>query len=410
MVGRDQADADGLPSGAVDIFRRDARPIGGDEPQHAHAPSRNADMRSDAATEWRHEATLTATAPEAGAEFGAAIALAAGDPSIAAIGAPRADVLGHFDAGCVEIFQRETHPRSPAPSHAPTGTARGFRARPSMRSADDGSSDAAREPDVRWRRIATVRSEDPQASAWFGRAIATDGRWLAIGAPGTDVPRAGDVGMSVGVVFLYRIEPQAVVPVATIVPPTPTRSMWFGSALAIDDGLLLVGAPGAEIAAGPADRGEGTRAGLAFLYELAAFAGGPGDPPHGAPLVLAPPSIEAGAGFGQSVALGAGLAVVGAPGTDGQRIAPDGTILPIEDAGQSVLFALPWRGSTGAGGALDPLDTLAGPSELPMALFATQATITTLRPGGPVFTATGHLYVEEEAYGPSPGVALHRVR
>jgi hypothetical protein len=289
-----------------------------------------------------------------------------------------------------------------------------------------GSSESlargTREPDVRWRRFATIRSEVPQASAWFGRSVATDGRYLAIGAPGTDLSSAAGSLASAGVVFLYRIEPDVVVPIATITAPTPCPSMWFGASLAMDDGMLLIGAPGAEITSDPegarSDSYEGIRTGLAYLYNIPAFAQESGDPSDRAPLVLEPPSIEGGAGFGQSVALGHGFAVVGAPGCDGTSLDANGSAITVEDAGLSALYELPWRGGPGSKGIPGdpwnpggvPVEILSGPSSLPMSLFATHATITRLRPDGPIFTAHGHLYVEEEAYGPSPGVALHRIR
>lgn len=392
LVGRDQAEANGAAAGAVDVYRPAQR-----------GPGEGIDFR-----DWMLEATLEAASPQAGAEFGASISLATGDPSIAVIGAPRADVLGHFDAGSIEVFRRDIIRKAPPPlepsSMRPPGTAaRAQRGAGDSRGSSGSHADAPTE--ARWRRIASIRSSDPQPSGWFGRSVATDGRWLAVGAPGTDVDIGGSIVYSAGTVFLYRIDPDAIVPLTSIVAPAPSRSMWFGASLAIDEGRLLVGAPGAELADGTPSADEGVRCGLAYLYDLASLA----DDFDSDPVVLEPHVIEAGSGFGQSVALAPTHAVVGAPGLDGARIDADGTVTTIEDAGSAALFELPWRGAMHTGGALVPSRILEGPSTRPMSLFANVATFAELHSGGLLTAIHGHLYVEEEAHGPSPGVTVHRV-
>ena len=407
LVGRDQAEADGVAAGAVDVYRLAQR-----------GPGDGTDFRG-----WKLEATLEArleaTAPQAGAEFGASISLATGDPSIAVIGAPRTDVLGHPDAGSIDVFRRDIIRKAPpaiapGPIRPPDAAVRARRGDGGGDgggggvgggSGDSSAAHADRSTEVRWRRVASIRSSEPQPSGWFGRSVATDGRWLAVGAPGTDVDAGGSILYSAGTVFLYRIDPDAIVPVTSIVAPAPSRSMWFGAALAIDEGRLLVGAPGAEVTDGMSSAEEGIRCGLAFLYDLASLADGFG----GDPVVLEPHVIEAGSGFGQSVALAPAHALVGAPGLDGARVHPDGTVSTIEDAGSAALFELPWRGAMHSEDALAPSRVLEGPSRLPMSLFATDAAFAELHPGGLLLAIHGHLYVEEEAHGPSPGVTVHRV-
>ncbi|MFM7259928.1 MAG: hypothetical protein ACKO3W_04925, partial [bacterium] len=302
LVGRDQAETSEVLAGAVDVYRGALRQ----------------DRDRAASEDWRLETTLTAATPEPGAEFGASIAVATGDPSIAIVGAPRSDVLGHFDAGSVEVFRRDIVPRNgsafdPRPVRPPgistqrrpsprgSGDARGKTAGNAAGNTDDEAID------IRWRRVASIRSPEPQSSGWFGRSVATDGTWLAIGEPGADVTIEGATVFSAGTVHLYRVGSSAIVPIATLAAPTPSQSMWFGSAVAIDDGRLLVGAPGSEIPSDLPQGDEGVRAGRAFLYEIMAIVEGFSD----APIVLDPPAAEAGAGFGQSVALTRGYAVIG---------------------------------------------------------------------------------------------------
>ena len=107
--------------------------------------------REDFEPAWTREAVLAARRPEGGAEFGAAVAFYACDPSLLAVGSPRADGADGsdaFDAGLVEVFARE-----------------------------DGA----------WRRLGAVRATEPTMSAWFGRAVAFDDGLLACGAPGARV-------------------------------------------------------------------------------------------------------------------------------------------------------------------------------------------------------------------------------
>lgn len=82
----------------------------------------------------------------------------------------------------------------------------------------------------------------------FGRAIACDGTLVAVGAPG---PRIGDP--SVGAVYLFDAAPPHALR-ATVASPFPGECAGFGSAIALRDGLLVVGtAEGAtDLAAGQA--------------------------------------------------------------------------------------------------------------------------------------------------------------
>lgn len=89
---------------------------------------------------------------------------------------------------------------------------------------------------------------------------------------------------------------------AKLLPPAAVTVAGFGQAVALDDGFALVGARYADLA--------GNDAGAAFVYRAA---------PGGWVLdaTLLPVSGGAGDEFGQSVAIGGGIAVVGAAGDDG---------------------------------------------------------------------------------------------
>ncbi len=428
LIGSDNADVDGLAAGNVEV--------------HSRMPSRQSPTPAQKSTDtdratdgagWSRETVLNSTKPQEGAEFGAALAIAVGDPTIVAVGAPRTDVGNSFDAGTVELFRRV----SPSSAiHAPTSlslgsssspdprvyTERATRSASASRSVSDRTAaNASMQTNVgasertQWRAIETMQSPCPQMSGWFGRAIAMNARWLAIGAPGTDVamhmesaqnpaqnPTIGSTRDqatidSAGAVFIYQLSHGQPRYVATLSAPTPNRSMWFGSALAIDGDQLVVGAPGAESVC---DTHPDTlpRTGCAFLFNLM------GD--TRSPIRIDPPMCESGGGFGQSVSVASGSLAIGAPGIDGTSFDANGVPISLEDAGRIFVYRMPWAAWSGG---LEPPVQLGGPSPWPSALFGSACAFLISADVTTPFVAAGHLYVEEESHAPSPGVTLHQI-
>jgi hypothetical protein len=443
LIGSDAAEVDGIAAGRVEV--------------HFRAPSMRASASTQARGEtdsgvWSQEAILLSAEPQEGAEFGAAIALAVGDPTVAAVGAPRFDAGDFFDAGSVEVFRRvppSSQPRVPtdmsrgsAPHressidnvrlasnlNAPSHTRAASAINPSRESDSKLASHA------QWRSIATIPCPLPQMSSWFGRALAMNARWLAIGAPGIDLSRSSEsvanaevhakfngahhaAFESAGAVFLYQLSNGQPLYVATLTAPDPNRSMWFGSALALDGDRLLVGAPGAE-SLDSVDPEFPARTGCAYLFDLSTR--------EERPIRIEPPILESGASFGQAVTLGAGIMAIGAPGFDGDLeldatrggTAEDATertrfwqrdtesSMPIEDAGRVFVYQLPWAAWHGE---LEPPMHLIGPSRWPSALFGNTCAVLESRANATPIVAAGHLYVEEESHAPSPGVTLHRI-
>lgn len=124
----------------------------------------------------------------------------------------------------------------------------------------------------------------------FGRALACDGRLIAVGAPG---PRIGDP--VVGAVFLFDAAPPHALR-ATIESPFPEDCAGFGAALALRDGLLVVGT-----AEGATD----LAAGRAAIYRIDAATG-----------TVSAPHVEIDGGetaFGCAVATDGRSVAIGAP-------------------------------------------------------------------------------------------------
>ncbi len=437
-IGADRAHATtqaGTPvefAGAVEIYRTTA-----------------SEGASSGASEWIHEATLTSAwnaraseregdgegegegdseragdmnddAPQAGAEFGSALAFCAGAETLLAIGSPRLDVDGQFDAGQVEVFSRDGLIGLDDPLLA---TADGTRDSPHgpFEARTDSNAPAADSRSAQsstWRRVAIIRSPEPQPSAWFGRAIALNEDWLAIGAPGeddlgSDTSTSDDI-QSCGAVHLFRRSAGGYDFLRTLHASKPTHAMWFGSTVALDGDRLAVGAPNAEHI--------DARAGAVFLVDLSRL-------DEQAERLECPIAAD-GAGFGGSLTMRRGVLLIGAASLAGQ----DSAGASVEGVGSCWLYdtaAQQW------------IAQLAPPSAQAMALFGGScALIPPLAPsvsdGGSDSSAdssvdrsadrsadssadatadddptrwislAGHLYAEEEAVAPSPGVAFYR--
>jgi hypothetical protein len=210
---------------------------------------------------WFPVTEVTDTSAGSGSEFGASVDCGADS---VVIGAPSSsEGVGAF-AGRVRVFRR------------------------------DG---------VLWSSGEVLTAEFPDPGDRFGFAVAMDGGWLAVSAPGDD-----DGGVNAGAVWLYRESGGAFVLIEKLTPPGPSPAnveCGFGQSICIDGSRLLVGAPRADLA--------GIDAGAVYRFNL----GAKGASPVG---VILPPGPAAACDFGFSVASLGQVAVIGAPGLtrDGQ--------------------------------------------------------------------------------------------
>ena len=141
-----------------------------------------------------------------------------------------------------------------------------------------------------WAPSAKLTAPDAAADALFGTAVATDGQVLLVGAPGAGTAYAFELAASI---WEYR---QTVT--------SPAVADRFGQAVALDgDATAVVGAPG--------DAGAGADSGAAYV-----FARQSGQWQSQARLL--PDDPGAGNLFGRAVAIDAGLVAAGAPGHDGE--------------------------------------------------------------------------------------------
>jgi hypothetical protein len=368
-VGADRALARGegsAVSGAVEVFEYGAA-----------GPAR-----------WDAVARLVPQEPESGASFGAAVAFDRAGSARLVVGAPRADAVGAFDAGRVHVFRRLEQP-APDPGTPPV---------------------------VAWREVAAIDPPSPGMSAWFGSTVAMEGDLVAIASPGDDVApsaRAKPIH-SAGAVYLYRRVAESSLRERytlerVIVSDSPEPSAWFGLALDLDAGVLAIGAPRAR---GPAPGA--TVVGCAYLVDLAQQDGAPKrlDPPGaaavygfgqslalrdgvlviGAPSADLPPDADAaavedaGASWAYSLARGEYTAELRGPRP-----------MPSAFFGASCAICAP------RAARLDqPVTDTAAQGAATERRSARAAAAT---PG--LIAIVGHRYAEEESTAPSPGAALY---
>lgn len=203
---------------------------------------------------------LHARYPQAGAGFGAAVAI--GERWIA-VGAPAASDTA-FRAGAVEVFERVPTP--------PGG-----------------------EPALRW--VARITSPDAQSSARFGAAVALDADTLAIGEPGWNGENLDE-----GRIHIYMWQGEAWRHHSTLRASAGAMG-WHGASLALAGEVLLAGAPNAARAS---DGGPSwAHRGVVVLYRRR-------QGQWRVERIVAP--ARQGHGFGSALAMDpvAGLAVVGA--------------------------------------------------------------------------------------------------
>ncbi|MEF8775167.1 MAG: hypothetical protein V5A43_01530 [Haloarculaceae archaeon] len=221
---------------------------------------------------------------EAGANFGAAVALE-GDRAL--VGAPRDRVAGQV-TGAAYVFRR-------------VGTT--------------------------WRYATTLRADSPAAWEAVGRTVALDDRWSLVGAPGETHAQ----GERAGAVHVYRHTESGWRRAAKLYPEDG-QGERFGTALAIDDGVAIVGSS-------PLHRIDAPLSGSAYVFEWTGEA-------WDQTATLTPTGGDARDVFGDAVSLRGGRAVVSAPRSRRERDGARPGVVYVYDRGpagwsQTSVLAIP---------------------------------------------------------------------
>lgn len=158
----------------------------------------------------------------------------------------------------------------------------------------------------------------------FGRTIALDDEFVIVGAP-----RHDGQGSQAGAVYAFNIATGVQIRKLEAADPRPYQ--FFGDSVAIADGLIAVGAYG--------DDTNGYNAGAAYLFDAAT-----GEQLH----KLLPADGHEGAGFGLRVALDEGVLVVGASADDVYGTYSGSAYLFDTLTGEQIVKLIPADGQAGA--------------------------------------------------------------
>lgn len=193
-------------------------------------------------------------------------------------------------------------------------------------------------PDGEWAYLRTVLADDPDPEAQFGFSVAMDGGLLAVGATAADAQ-----GENSGAVYLFGRDqggPDQWGLVKKLAGSDVDQRDVFGSAVAVD---------GDRVAAGASSRNRGgVFSGAVFVFERDEG----GSDNWGQTATFGPTTPENTQKFGGAVALMGDTVVVGAPGT---------TVGGVEDVGGAFVFVRdPTTGVWGEAASIEPAGVSAG--------------------------------------------------
>jgi hypothetical protein len=162
---------------------------------------------------WTEECKLTPSDGSAGDLFGASIALRDG---VAVLGAPRYDSPAGVNAGAAYLFRSES---------------------------------------AGWVEVGVLTASDATSSDFLGGSVAVNAECAVVGANFDD-----DAGTNSGAAYVYRLDSDTLAEDAKLTAPDGALFDMFGSAVALDEGCVLIGAIG--------DDDAGDSSGSAYVFTL----------------------------------------------------------------------------------------------------------------------------------------------
>ena len=256
-------------------------------------------FRADGRGGWGEAARLGSGTPAEDARFGTAVAL---DGTVALVSAP-----GEEDgAGAVYLFARDGSGWSERGRFRPDGAGPGFGTRVAL-DGDLALVSTAPGPEApvevhalqldaasgNFTTLGPLTAPDEMTAGGFGSAIALQGGLALVGVPTAD-PGSGAV-----LTFSFDPGRGSWSRGATLVPFSDGLRSRFGSAIGFDGDVVWIGAPGA---------GEGSGSVYRFTRdEAAGWTGATESPARG---------LAANASYGSSLAVGGDVAAIGAGGID----------------------------------------------------------------------------------------------
>jgi hypothetical protein len=249
---------------------------------------------------WREEAKLLSSSPERDLWFGGAVAIQGNRIAIAASGTDGPVYLYEPASG----NWRETEAISRLNGDASLGFGRSLAvwdehmliganlARTGARAA--GAAYLYSRDTGSWDEETQLTAKSPSTEAEFGRAVSFAGDVVAVGAPGPDdTPPSTGAPPSDGSVYVFERQATGWFGTRMLTPESGGEPHAFGSALAAEDSILVIGdSPGPD-----------AEFGFAWVYDLRT----------GEMQRLRPPGAPRPDRFGASVAINSDRILVGAP-------------------------------------------------------------------------------------------------
>lgn len=153
-----------------------------------------------------------------------------------------------------------------------------------------------------WAQQAYLKASRPRAFEWFGNSVALSGDTLVVGAPEPN-------GQGGGSAYVFTRSGGVWTEQTRLTPSTPNKDARFGWSVAFDGSTLLVGAPGLDVGVEEEGNAGSPTNGEAYVFVRS----GPGWTQRAR---LRPNQSVVGDGFGASVGIAGGTAVIGAPFDD----------------------------------------------------------------------------------------------
>lgn len=262
---------------------------------------------------WVEEAQLIGEDTKAGDTFGASVAVS-GQRML--VGAPGADPV-QSGAGAAYVFAQDRQGRwtQEAKLVADDGALRdglgaavaldGLFAVVGAPGEDTGGSGAGAayvyffSGPQGWQQRNRLKADIPQADAAFGQALALRGVDLVVGAPRADEPRGANAGLA----YVFQRSGAQWTQLAFLTAGDAAFEDAFGTSVGVRQDVIVVGTPGDDA------RG-GTNAGAAYIFEQE-------NERWEQRAKLNASDAAPGARFGQSVAMSETYVVVGAPQDSG---------------------------------------------------------------------------------------------
>jgi hypothetical protein len=178
---------------------------------------------------------------------------------------------------------------------------------------NSGAAYVFRRTDATWQQEAYLKASNIGSGDALGAAIALAGEVLVVSATGEDSASAGDPAnngaLGSGAAYVFRANGTTWQQEAYLKVENAGASDAFGSSIAVDGALLVIGAPG-EASSDPGNGNDNDAGGSGAAYVFQ-YDGGWAQVAY-----LKSQRPVVGDAFGTSVALAAGVLAVGAPKTD----------------------------------------------------------------------------------------------